>query len=590
MSQDERPPISYLLLRDGHAVPIWGLSPDDIKSGKRQTLKRDSIPLKSTSCHNAIVHCLGFKGDYGDYKREHWDRVQRIMSDHGLLQYRNLFEVERNDLTFQLMSRQRRSLADRIFFGPTPMPRRVFTGFGHDWRSWSVLFEKAIQIGWRAGDDDFIPIDSEETREWIYRHRNDLFGNLTFFSDHLLDLGRSGEFIASTYFPEAIPDDERKRTLGRQRKVADALRWFIDREDDGWLGVIHVTDSLALLKGPDGTYDILWRNLRTDPPPLKASWGRHGLHPVDLPGFLQAEREFAAWYYFQPNRWEEKDRHEAELHHYASGGGSGQEYPGMDSILETLVRSRGEYATTTDGVRSPVPTGFRSVTLSGQVLNVSPMITVHEFRRFGETTGYFERRDGESWAAANEGNPEDSPVGATFRDALAYCAWMERELGVPLRLFTVDEHRAMRPFASEHYASLANQDFPWERFPPRFGLEPAVEWAEPRFHEPGPDLPEFPDESGVSNTSRKRWIAHDRWPPAARWRAPLPWVRYAGLQFIDAWDAYEWTTDGRAAGRFWEGILAPPTSWGEYKNSKVGFRLVAGPPAGLLRREAMSHD
>ncbi len=84
---------------------------------------------------------------------------------------------------------------------------------------------------------------------------------------------------------------------------------------------------------------------------------------------------------------------------------------------------------------------------------------------------------------------------------------------------------------------------------------------------------EFPLPSGVSDKSRKRWIASENWPPRARWRDPIPWSEYSGIRFIDAWDAYEWCSEKQIAGRYWEGPIGVE-SWGEYKNVKVGFRLV----------------
>ncbi len=103
-------------------------------------------------------------------------------------------------------------------------------------------------------------------------------------------------------------------------------------------------------------------------------------------------------------------------------------------------------------------------------------------------------------------------------------------------------------------------------------LPSAVTWSEPRFLEPGPDLPEFPSPNGWSSESRKRWITD--FPPRATWREELPWAKYCGLSFIDAWDAYEWCQEvGWIHGRFWEGRIGR-TSWGAYKNVKLTFRLV----------------
>jgi len=575
MVQSTRSPISWLLLRDGHAVPIFGLSPEELKESCRATIKHAGCELKHTSGLNAIVHCLGFDGDFGDYKTRHWKRVRHTLAEHGLREYGNLFKVPTNDLTFQGMERQRRSLADRLFLGPKPMPRRVFTGYGHDWEAWDKLFSE-VGPGGDAANSGPVPTEPEAARKWIYRHRTDLYGNLNFFSDHLLDLGEPGKFEAATYFLKDVSEAERRRVLANKRIVVEAFRQFIDQQQDGWLEIIPLTDNLALLKGPDGTYDLVWRNLRMSPPPSIGYSGRFMLDPRDTPGFVWAEQDFTTWNYFRKGGWDEKERHEAEQFHYAQGGKAGEDYPGEEVILERLLQSRGMCISKPRFPKATVaPNGFREVNLpDNRVLFVSEMVTVGEFRRFAEATDYMERREGESWSAANDSNPDSSPVGATFSDALAYCAWKEKELGIAVRFLTIDEHRMIRPFASEHYERLAQGDFPWENWPPRERLEASVIWSEPRFLEPGPDLPEFPPDTGRGTKSRKRWIESENYPPSALWREPLPWIEYSGLPFIDAWDAYEWCVDGRVAGRYWQGTMGDTKSWGEYKNVKIGFRLV----------------
>lgn len=216
---------------------------------------------------------------------------------------------------------------------------------------------------------------------------------------------------------------------------------------------------------------------------------------------------------------------------------------------------------------------------------MSALVTVGEHRRMLAETGYLERRehDNEPWERANEGVPDAEPVGCSWSDAQAFCAWKERQLGGSVRLPRRGELRSLRPFFSSHYAQLAQLDFPWERHPPRpldgaaseglrspEAVPSAVSWSEPRFLEPGPNLPELPPPSGFGRNSRKRWITD--FPPRASWLDPLPWVEHQGLWFLDAWDAYEWCHElGFVSGRFWEGQLG---GWGAYKNAKVSFRVV----------------
>ena len=142
----------------------------------------------------------------------------------------------------------------------------------------------------------------------------------------------------------------------------------------------------------------------------------------------------------------------------------------------------------------------------------------------------------------------------------------------------------LRPFFSDRYERMAGGDFMWEEFPPRpleeqtasgvhrVEVPSAVAWSEPRFIPIGPDQQEFPADSGVATTSRRRWLAD--FPPRAPWVAALPWAEHSGLRYIDAWDAYEWCQEwGWISGRFWEGMIGVG-SWGAYKNVKVAVRLI----------------
>lgn len=567
--------IAYLLLRDGHAVPVAGISPDEIKAAAKAAIKLDDVKLSRVQGINAVLHCLGFDGDISDYRDQHWPGIQALMGEHGLNEYKNLFDIGPAEMTFELMAKRRRALADRIFFGPAPTPRRAFTGYGYDWSPWSDLYGTPT-FGWQSSDVHFEPNGVDDARQFVYQRRAALYGNVAFFSDHLLDLDGQWQFETATYFERGYSEERQQADRTHHRKVAEMLRYVLDQGTAGWVEIIRATPNLVFLKGPDGAYDLLWRDLRDEAPPTTAPQERpFGLDAVDTPSSLKSRVDFGTWNYYRKGAWAEKESHEAEKHHYATGGRMLPYHPGSTAVLENYLRSKRVYDANPKvpaGVLDP--TGLHRVQLAGgKLLLVSDLVTVSEFRQFGEQ-GYFDRRVGEDWAAANEGNAPAAPVGATLRDALAFCAWKERALGVPVRLIGLTEHRQLRPFASEHYKDLSQMDFPWERFPPRLGLQSAVVWSEARFLEPGPDVPEFPDPNGLSSKSRKRWIAEENWPPKAVWRDPLPWAAYAGLQFVDAWDAYEWCKEGYAAGRYWEGPLGGEKSWGEYKNVKICFRLV----------------
>jgi hypothetical protein len=193
------------------------------------------------------------------------------------------------------------------------------------------------------------------------------------------------------------------------------------------------------------------------------------------------------------------------------------------------------------------------------VLAVSELITIDELQRFMDESGYGRRRSGENIDRANTGDPM-LPACVTFDDALAYCAYLERQTGAPVRLLTYTEHRAIRPNPSDMLGRTASD-------------EEVREWhaklREMRF----PGAVQF-DPAALHANGKLKWV--EDYPPGATWREPLPWVMYQGLRFIDAWDAAEWTTsrDHNAAVTInWDGDL-PNTSWGAYKQLKTCFRVV----------------
>jgi hypothetical protein len=62
--------LGFLFLRDGHAIPLCGISPEEIKQGaKHRVLHPDVDPLRHRQTLNAIVDRLGFRGDFGSYQK-----------------------------------------------------------------------------------------------------------------------------------------------------------------------------------------------------------------------------------------------------------------------------------------------------------------------------------------------------------------------------------------------------------------------------------------------------------------------------------------------------------------------------------------
>ena len=571
-------PIGWLLLRDGHAVPLHGLSPDDLKRSRREAVQVPGLNLKHTTGLKAIVGMLGFKGDFGDYKNTHWPGVQAFMREHGLRERADHFDLDLAVVDLFAGERPtRRGLADRLFVGGSPLPAASFTGYGVNFEEWSWRRPGAL-MGLRSyynEQEPTPPSDLDEAREWVVERRMGLRGHISYLGDVLLRTGSPPNLDRVMYRME--PEDETWSAL-----VARGFRDVMERFGVGWVDIVPFSEDLAFLRAADGTWDLVWRDLRSGPPTEEipeAGWG--GLPPVHQPSWLAAEPQFKRWLYMRRGHWDERVQHDAETRYYDRGGEAGDAYPGTDELVRRFLVEEGiDMAPATSALprkTEDIPAGFTRVsTPNGTSIGVSPLVTVADFMAVAEETGWLQDRKGEDLAKANPAGG-DLPAGVTWHDAVAYSAWMERKLGVQVRLLTREEHRALRPFPSEHYSNMAQADFPWENWPPRHGLESALRWSEPRFLEAGPDRPEFPHPSGASDggKSRKRWIRD--FPPAADWVEPILWAIHDGIDFIDAWDAYEWVLGpwnwGYTAGLYWEGQIGL-TSWGAYKNCKVGFRVV----------------
>lgn len=579
------PRLGFLLLRDGHAVPLAGVSPPSLKAGAKHLVPNpEAEQLRHRQVLTAIVDRLGFAGDFGTFTNRGWPDLQAFLKRHQCTHRAGLFPSDHGgclDLFFgPLNGPTRRQLADRIFESDGDLPTRVFLGYGIDWAAWNRLAgpqaaaAAAATLG-TAGD--LTPKVQE-----LFDRRVDLLKEWGFLDDKLVGVAVRS-LVNRAYFLRDASDEERRDSRRRCEQAVRAFRSVFDTTPRGWVDVLLYNDRLVILRAEDGAWDMVWRAYREHQPPTPGSlsgWTRLAME--DTPGSLMRESDRERAVHMRQEVWEEFEAHHAEQAFYDRGGTPAErQLVSSSAVRVDWLREQGRFAPT-ERLRweGSLPEGFREVVANGARLAVSELVTLASYRRMLQETGYLGRRapGSESWQRSNKGAPDEHPVGASWSDAQAYCAWLERQLRVAVRLPSKAELRGLRPFHSKHYEQLSYQDFPWEGWPPRplpgtdQSTPSAVRWSEPRFMEPGPETPEFPVASGWGSKSRKSWI--EDFPPSAVWCSPLPLAHYEGLGFIDAWDAYEWCQEtGQVSGRFWEGPLGP-TSWGAYKNSKVTFRVV----------------
>lgn len=564
-TNDNDPVIAYLLLKDGHAVPIRGLSPTELKPARGAVIVREGYEeLRRTSELNAIVDCLGFRGDWGDYQRTHWPQLQAFMERHGLNTWRNLFDSGIPAL-FGMMHLQRRAVSDRLFLGPEPRPTRIFTGYGIDWDSWQSLHSSQVWPRHVSLDDlNYVPQDLEETKRWLFARRfeTDL---VNFVSDHLVDIGRDGEVVLMMYAAPTMPKEERVERERKSKKVAEVFRWYIQQCGEGWLEVLPYHENLIFLKGPDGLYDFVWRELRETKPLVHVGHDNKPrlLHPLDMPAVLKDQLHFDAWSYYRREVWEQKEAHEAESYYYATGN-SPHAYPGKSVVLRNYLKDTGVLQETPRYFSGDEPAGWVRVTQhDGEVLLVSQLVSIEQMQQMMRASGYAERRverqsqvredevwfDGDFNKLWEPGNSDDSPhlpAAVTWYDAQAYCAWMERQYGCQVRL----------PTASEYHVWFPNSD----------GKQALLEHSVSR-------APSGVERVWSVGESEKALTGE---PERLRYVPDLQWVSAeSGLKAVQAYNVFEWVLNNpQLVLNPYTNTSCAPHTWGAYKAMKVCFRVV----------------
>ncbi len=313
---DIAPPIAWLLLRDGHFVPIVGLSPDELKQASKQTVRRAERAIGHVSTLNAILHQLGFEGDIAGHSKTGWAQLQEFMGRHAIIgPRRDLFTGE---LLMSSFRQARRALADRLTLGPRPLPTRVFLAVDYDWSAWEREWDGSA--GWTDEDENFVPSGPREARRWAFWNRHMTMGMDNFLGDQLFGSGE--RVLVRAYFSHPSYEPQRHEAPRNLERVTRAMMHALSGDPRGWVSILPYNERLIFLRAEDGSYDLVWRNLRDAAPDE------------------QAEAGFRARLERRQDVWLEKWEHEGELRWYADGGGA-YPFPGYDTVLERHLEALG---------------------------------------------------------------------------------------------------------------------------------------------------------------------------------------------------------------------------------------------------------
>ena len=557
-------PLGYLVTREGHSIPLASLSPQSIQDGARNrhtTMKRHpgrKEKFGHQKALSAVIDQLGFhkcgRDQWTDYKDTHYPQFQQFLANHHCKQPGGLFPRHYGgcfDLGLNSLCIRERDLSDRLFLSDKPWPNKVFLGYGVDWSVWDSGDghrppEAAIKT--ICGD----PRTAARRAEILWEYRMELLEDWNFHGDAMFG-GTEAWELQSFYQSNGPEDDE----LMQRRKDRAAIRRkaFFDifaLQAQGWVEIIKVTDSLAILKGCDGTWQPLWKGFRDTAPPAIEGTGVHCyLHRDDTPTALADDDLIRQTLYNRREVWDGLEEIEAYKHFVEQGNSPDiiNRTPSL-TVRANYLRANGTLPTHRSiNANEDLPPGFTVMPpLNGVRFALSNPVTVAELRHMLQQSGYQERRapdaDEFQWTKESSVTKDSYPACVCWVDAQAYCRWFEDTYNISVRLPTFAELISVRPCFS--YNSMQNYNS---------------------------------EQSAVAGITEARGNSvsfgrlFDWQGDTALWKTAPVSTDYQGVAFYDSDDLFEFCQhSGQIVGRLLEHGGTPDKD-GHCKKNQITFRL-----------------
>jgi len=590
---------SFIVFKGNHFAELTDLSVDAIKKTAKEIVAKskqhkssDRSPLKQSSALNWIANSLGIKGGFANYQQWYDNELTPFLKKNGLINRKDLFSFRRKAYCVPLKTLTRQKLSERLFFGGKHSVHKVFTGYnfpfdttfddGHFLVNCTYNVQSIQKLGIKRRGPalpSLIEEDIKIIKNMGSRILTDLprgFGNRkvkdVVIGKYLMDLDLCFNLIGDSLVePNVFGRELQCYSIANSNdaeedyflnEVSQLFETRIREFSEGWIEIIPFNEKLIFLKGDNGEFDFIYKNMRDES--FVFNFHDGALKLTDLPTSVP-DYKFAQWYYFEYQGQRDLDSHHAEQLHYESGGTT-KDYPvDFNHLLAAFYEENELYDSKVIGKNVPFNKldGFNPV--EGTNLLVSDLISISDFRNFLElSTNYQDYRketfEGEHELKKRSGvdiNNLDSdtslPVACTYYDALAYACWKSKQTKAPIRLLTQEEYIRIRkqgnlldwPFESEKHRSL--------------GIKKPM-----------------PVEMDVENPHNLPMFNMVKFPKN------IPWVEInGGTRFILLSYFAEWALEGTCVRSgnctsFYGDDIYRDTSratTGAYKNTKIGFRL-----------------
>jgi hypothetical protein len=504
-----------LIARPTHAGKYWatqlpGLSWDHIAQATRalrtkhastSTKLRDDRSLKTSDLHKSFAKALGVS-DQQTLRKLLNDDLPLFMEKHGLITPADL--IKPTNQRISMIQFDPREVADRIFNSTNPLPRRIYTGVGGklfqyapvhslfiEFLRSSILGDigqhpssQLIQVLQRRGGERVFDENGLEHAHEFYQGlpngketqiSNEAFLQLTWRDVLLsggplnLDVGTMLGALATRHRLLCAgvigPLQEEAAIHDGSPELFSILRQAIVDDMDGWVDVVPFNNHLCFLKGSDGQFDWVVRDQRND------SLSINPLYPIldakELPS--EQRNTFSVWHYYQTGRSLHDDHLAAWTWQHDRGDLLKGERKPLN-MIEQYLRDTGTYRVVARPYAAPVQTVKRPIFYDHRVgsvpLKVSELITAEQLLEFVCAENWLQTRAQRSEKAGIRLDPiepqiqeKNLPAGVTYYDAIAYCGWLEKQLGAPVRLLTPTEWQSALPtqLKERHVARLQNR-------------------------------------------------------------------------------------------------------------------------------------
>ncbi|HCG7071418.1 TPA: hypothetical protein NJ316_002176 [Vibrio parahaemolyticus] len=587
LSRLQAPTQAFVIFDCEQFASLPGLDPNSLKKAAKEATSKSQLHarahskrLKNSSALNAIAKQLGIHGGFSSYKEEYVNKLQPFMERHGLESYADLCSLRFPGYSLPLTPLNRQKISERLFFGGAK-PKKIFTGYnfrfdtsisdGH-WLVASDMTPSMASLGldWaHTISPDIVEHDMCLARENPNRKFEDInverYGQRTlldvivgkysmsfrtFFNligDTLISpnvRGHEIQLYQGSVTKEEL--DEEKKCL---EKIAELFRSRISKTEDGWLEVIPYNSNLVFLKGDDGSYDFIFKNMRSTE--FVYNFDDGALKLTDLPSCID-DFDFKRWHYFSYKGYRELDEHLAEEMFYEHGG-TGKNYD-YDKIIKSFYEENALYCCDDQKVTDLTnKLGLSFNYYSKQNLMVSDLITVDLYIEFMKNNNtylsyrknpiFFNNEDdldspNHQINIDNDITRPMLPVACTWYDSLAFIKWLEVKFGLYTRLMSHKEYIELR----------------------RQGNLLLDERKSSFYTESDNDSYHFPEE--------------------------IDWDQLEnGIRFVQSNRFAEWTLDrtcirsGNLTSFYGDDVFrdSPLESTGAYKNVKIGFRVCYTP-------------